>query len=430
MTLNLDKIEDLLLSKIFDNTTNDDFAEFIFDLLDKLPYGLTINKIIFNEFFEAIDFKFLYVNQEFTRIFNVTKEVLIGHTFKDLHKDTSKFSKEFVQLGKISKTKGNFSFERYLDELDKWIQFSVSANSKEIFVLSCIDVTENRKLQFTFAEALDNLEEQLASRTTSLQETIDNLRLEIAERQSAEEQLLQTREELQVLLENEKKLLQIKDHFINILTKEFRDPLTVLKTSIELLKVLSEKSQYSEMEQIFERMNLSINQLVDSMENVHLLAEQNIKFDIDFQEIELEPIFRQVIEEIKEFDDNSHNFIFNHPIKQIKIKTDKILLQAILRILLRNACQYSERDTDIIVELEDYENSIILNVQDFGIGIPNHELPMIFEPLFRASNAKTLQGTGVGLSIVKKYSQMLKAEIHVSSQVNQGTKFIISLPKF
>lgn len=430
MTLNPDKLEEILLMKGKFNLDYESIIDLVFSIFEKLPYGICINKIILNEFFEATDFRFLYVNNEFQNVFNITKEQIVGRYFSEIHKDTSKFSRELKLLRKISIQGGDFKFERYIEQYDKWLQFNAFSSMKEIFVISCVDVTESKKLQINFAEIIQNLEEQLSNRTTTLQETIDNLRMEIAERKSVEEQLLQAREELQVLLENEKKLIEIKDKFISVLIKEFRDPLTVIKTSVELLKIISGKAETEDTEQIFERMHLSINQLVESMDNVHLLAEKNVKFNLDNYQHEIIPLFYQVIEEVKELDEQRHNIIFNHPTQRVVLKTDKILLQAILKIILRNACQYSQFNSDILIELEDLENSIVFCVQDKGIGIPNHELPMIFEPLFRATNAKTSYGSGIGLSIVKKYIQMLQAEIHVSSVVNKGTKFIISIPKF
>ncbi len=430
MTINSDKLEEILLMRGSLNIYFDDVTDLIFSILEDLPYGICINKIVLNEFFEAVDFRFLYVNHEFQSIFNIQREQIVGRFFSEMHKDKSKFSRELKLLGKISSQGGNFKFDRYIEEYDKWLQFNAFSSMKEIFVISCVDVTETKKLQFNFAEVIHNLEDSLASRTTSLQETIDSLRMEIAERKSAEEQLLQAREELQVLLDNEKKLIEIKDKFINVLVKEFRDPLTVIKTSVDLLKMIPGRTENEDTEQIFERMHISINQLVESMDNVHLLAEKNVKLTLDNNQYEIIPLFYQIIDEVSEYDERKHNIIFNHPSHRVLLKTDKVVLQAILRIILKNACQYSDTDKDIIIEMEDLDNSLVFYVQDFGIGIPNHELPMIFEPLFRASNAKTSYGSGVGLSIVKKYSQMLQAEIHVSSIVGQGTKFIVSIPKF
>lgn len=430
MTINTEKLEEILLMRSSLKSTFNDITDLVFSILEDLPYGISINKIILNEFFEVIDFRFLYVNNKFQSIFNVQRDEIVGRYFSEFHTCLKKFNKELKLLGKISNKPDSIQFERYLEEYDKWLQINAFSSTKEIFVISCVDVTESKKLQLNFAEIIQNLEETLANRTNSLQETIDNLRLEIAERKNAEEQLLQAREELQILLENEKKLLEIKDKFINVLVKEFRDPLTVIRTSVDLLKMIPGKAMVPETEQIFERMYISINQLVESMDNVHLLAEKNVKFTLDLNQFEIIPLFYEVINEVKEWDENNHNIIFNHPTDRLVLKTDKFILTAIIRIILKNACQYSPLDSNIIVELEDYENSILFSIQDFGIGIPNHELPMIFEPLFRASNAKSSHGSGVGLSIVKKYIEMLQAEIHVSSAVDIGTKFIIHLPKF
>ncbi|HAW08120.1 MAG TPA: hypothetical protein DCW42_02975, partial [Bacteroidetes bacterium] len=77
---------------------------------------------------------------------------------------------------------------------------------------------------------------------------------------------------------------------------------------------------------------------------------------------------------------------------------------------------------------DDYFYNMI--VKDQGVGIPEDELSRIFEPLYRGTNVRNNTfGTGLGLAIVQKYVEMLYAEIYVSSQPEEGTRFIISIPK-
>ena len=79
--------------------------------------------------------------------------------------------------------------------------------------------------------------------------------------------------------------------------------------------------------------------------------------------------------------------------------------------------------------MEKSKKDLNLSVQDFGLGIPDKEQKMMFDRFFRASNVSNIQGTGLGLHIVKKYIDLLKGEIQVSSQENVGTTFTIILPQ-
>jgi signal transduction histidine kinase len=263
-----------------------------------------------------------------------------------------------------------------------------------------------------------------------LQETIDYLEVEIAERKSVEQKLLEAKEELQILLKNEQQLRELKDKFLNVLLQEFRDPISVIKTSVDLLRIINASGSFETTPEILERMDISIQQLVDAMENIHLLSDDEIKRSVEREDFDLINACKEIIDEVKANDEYKHNISLITYRDTIQCKSDKLIIQAIIRILLKNSCQYSPLDSTITLEviLDEYFYNII--VKDDGVGIPDDELSMIFEPLYRGTNVRnTTFGTGLGLAIVQKYSEMLNAEIYVSSQPSEGTRFIISIPK-
>ena len=96
--------------------------------------------------------------------------------------------------------------------------------------------------------------------------------------------------------------------------------------------------------------------------------------------------------------------------------------------LLSNAIKYSGEGSviDLILSVKD---DIRIIVNDQGIGIPEEEQHNLFERFFRANNVTNIQGTGLGLNIVKKYVDMMDGEIQFSSQVNKGSTFTVILPK-
>jgi signal transduction histidine kinase len=429
MNIIAEKIEQYLISDTTEINSLEDILELIFLVIDDLPFGVSINRIMINQFGEPSDYKFLYINKGIEKFFNKSRSELIGKRYSDFFEITEQEKKEIKQYGRISLKGGTYRFE-VLDEVkDRWFQYIIFSPLKEIFVITVIDVTDNKKLQLSFAEIIKNLEAQLISRTTKLQETIESLQIEISERKFVEQQLLGAREELQVLLKNEQKIRELKEKFLNILVKEFRDPLTVIKTSVDLLRIIQKRSKVEMSTEIFDRMEKSINLLVDSMENVHLIAEEEIKTNIDIYEFDLISACNEVIEDVKAFDEYQHQIYFKHNLPTLKCNTDKIIIQAILRILLKNACQYSSPDKPVILEIAFVDTFLHLKVQDFGVGIPDNELPLIFEPLYRASNAANVFGSGLGLSIVRKYVEMLNADIHIISKVEEGSQFIIALEK-
>ena len=99
----------------------------------------------------------------------------------------------------------------------------------------------------------------------------------------------------------------------------------------------------------------------------------------------------------------------------------------ILLNLISNAIKYSQEN--IHIKIKESNQYISLEVQDFGIGIPEEEQHRVFEPFFRAKNAQNIQGTGLGLNIVKQYVVIMKGFIDFESEINKGATFLVKWPK-
>lgn len=97
--------------------------------------------------------------------------------------------------------------------------------------------------------------------------------------------------------------------------------------------------------------------------------------------------------------------------------------------LISNAVTYSPRGSDIDVTLTDTQRWIKVAVQDQGIGIPDEEIPHLFDPFHRAANAKSFRGTGLGLSIVKQAVEICGGSVQVESDLEQGSRFVVQFPR-
>jgi len=96
--------------------------------------------------------------------------------------------------------------------------------------------------------------------------------------------------------------------------------------------------------------------------------------------------------------------------------------------LVSNAIKYSPPDSTIRVRTYISQTQFFIEIQDQGIGIPEQDQKHLFERFFRAKNVLNLQGTGLGLNIVKRYLDLLGGKINFRSRENEGTTFIVSLP--
>jgi len=114
-----------------------------------------------------------------------------------------------------------------------------------------------------------------------------------------------------------------------------------------------------------------------------------------------------------------------------KIRGSKEHIQETLTNLLANSVKYTPRNGKISIVVQDKGNRILVAISDNGIGIPQIELPRIFEEFYRASNAKEVErdGTGLGLSIAKQIIEIHHGKIWVESEEGKGSTFHIELPK-
>jgi len=107
---------------------------------------------------------------------------------------------------------------------------------------------------------------------------------------------------------------------------------------------------------------------------------------------------------------------------------DKKLLRHILNNLLSNAIKYSPHGSLVHFELSCQDAEAIFEIKDEGIGIPVEDKPKLFEAFHRASNARNITGTGLGLSVVKQCVDIHGGKIAVKSELGVGTTFTVTLP--
>ena len=104
------------------------------------------------------------------------------------------------------------------------------------------------------------------------------------------------------------------------------------------------------------------------------------------------------------------------------------MIKNVLINLLNNASKYSDEGKSIHFSLRAKKNELVFKVKDEGIGIPKKDQQHLFDRFFRANNAINIQGTGLGLNIVKKYIELMNGHIEFSSEENKGTEFRVAIP--
>jgi signal transduction histidine kinase len=210
---------------------------------------------------------------------------------------------------------------------------------------------------------------------------------------------------------------------------EFRTPLATILASTETLNAYRHKLSDDQIQKRLNRIVEQVDHLKDIMEDVLLLAQlQARRAQFNPSKQDLGALCRTLLEEFQGRADVKHQLIYHAAPGDYTIQLDPKLMRQIISNLLSNAIKYSSAEKPVQITLAQHEKQCVLHVRDDGIGIPPADLPHLFEPFHRASNVRTIAGTGLGLVITKEAIELHNGLITVESQLGQGTTFTVHLP--
>ncbi|HPI20255.1 MAG TPA: ATP-binding protein [Candidatus Kapabacteria bacterium] len=297
----------------------------------------------------------------------------------------------------------------------------INLGDQKYRIESFFDITEQKMTEIALKQANEMLELKVQERTEDLQILIHKLQNEIFEREKAEK-------EVRKMLDKEKELNELKTRFISMVSHEFKTPLTVISTSVELLQEFINNFTVDEKNEYFTKITKSIDLMKGLIENVLFIGQaetDNLSFDP--KRVDLKNLCISVIEDIKLTLKKEREFIFKYNGPYDYATLDENLIKPMLINLLNNAVKYSF-DSPIELNIDFTYNDIIFSVKDYGIGIPKEEQEKIFEAFHRAKNVGAISGTGLGMSIVLRAVELHKGQIDIDSNVDKGTTFTISIP--
>lgn len=247
---------------------------------------------------------------------------------------------------------------------------------------------------------------------------------------------IKAEEELNKALQKEKELNELKTRFVSMASHEFRTPLATIRSSSELIKLFIDNDKnllsplvYGKINNKIESITTDVDRITDLMTDILTMgkvAADQIIFrptPIHFPEFLIEYLEADAVKIIKD-----RRFDYKIPTNSFLTNIDVKLLRQVLQNIIENAVKYSDEDTTVEITLNATESTSIITIRDYGIGIPNHDLQFMFQSFFRASNVENIPGTGLGMAIVKLFTEMHGGTVSIDSKINVGTTVTLKLP--
>lgn len=296
-------------------------------------------------------------------------------------------------------------------------------NGKKEIVSFISDITERKKAEDALKSLTQELEKKVEERTQELSQAFIEL-------QHTNESLQKAEEEAREALGKEKELNELKSRFVSLASHEFRTPLSGILTSASLISKYDASKDQDKRDKHINTIKASVQNLTTILNDFLSLDKlEQSKTECRFVSLDLKDCIQGLIEEMETLAKKGQRILYKHVGARVEVQTDKDMLRNVFINLLSNAIKYSGEDKEIHVTTEVQEAWVTLKVQDAGIGIPENDQKYLFEKFFRAHNANAIQGTGLGLNIVKRYLDLMGGNIDFSSEENRGSTFTVRLPK-
>ncbi len=371
-----------------------------------------------NIYFKDTKSRFTDVNQAIIKWFGKQKaEELIGKTDFDFFtvehaRQAFDDEQEIIRTGMpmINKVEK----ETWNNNENTWVSSTkiplFDVNNRIIGIMGISrDITDQKRAQNELKVYKEHLEDLVKIRTGELEKA---------------------KERLTKALAKEKDLNKFRSKIVSTVSHDFRTPLSIVQSSLELLQMYMSINQGQEI-----KAKKHINQINSAVSQMTSLLDDMLEISrVESGKRKCTPVLTDIQELcnkiVSTFNDTHESTHIQYDFRGTNnlIKIDEKLIHQIINNLLSNAIKYSPEPGKVEFEtiIEDAYVSFI--VKDYGIGIPEKDRENLFTMFHRAENVGNIQGTGLGLSIVKSFSELHGGNVEFFSEVNKGTTFIIQIP--
>lgn len=356
-------------------------------------------------------------------------ELLMPEANREAHRNFFDAYLKNQKKRKISKGREFFGLHKNGSILDLEIGLNYFELNGEIYAKALVSEISARKRRENRIRAYNRtLEDEVKKGTNQLTAVVKELERsnkmlkdEIKDRISAEIKVKKA-------FEKEKKLNLMQTKFVSLASHEFKTPLSGILTSAGLIEKYNQQQPHEKIENHVNTIKTLVYQL-NSMLDDFLYLERVESDDYVFQvsEFKMCDLVSSIVKDSQPLLKEGQWIDVVQCHNPADILHDQKVVGIIIRNVLHNAIKYSLSHSKIEMKIE-LKDQLTITIRDWGIGIPKEAADHVFDRFFRARNAFPVQGTGIGLNIVKRHMDKLRGTIWVESEENEGTTVILKLP--
>lgn len=314
------------------------------------------------------------------------------------------------------------------------IRMSCFSTSGSVYALLFVSALESRlikdkalqrrnaeivRLKESIIRLKNNTERALRDRTQILQETVDSL--------------VEIQKELRQALGKEIEANEKCSKFAYLISHEYRNPLTFIHTSLDLIERYGKKETPlgKAQREHLQKAREHVKQLVSVTDELLFLnAIKDGSHKLKTTEVEITELLDKIAKNWSQLekDGQAIPIRLNLP-EKVVVETNGDLLKQALNNLVSNAVKYSDGNGEVVIDCDEDKDTCIISVKDQGRGIPPDELHKLSNGFYRASNSGGVSGNGLGLFIVRQFLEHLNGKLELASELNLGTCATIRLPK-
>ncbi|MCK0126009.1 ATP-binding protein [Gelidibacter sp. F2691] len=378
------------------------------------------------------------VNASAEQIFGYTREGLVGQPLntlipKNYHANHGGHFNQFMakherrQMGKGRDIYGKrkdgsiFPVEAGLNPFE--------INGKTFVMALIIDISDRKRQEHQIIELNNQLEKKVEDRTQSLHNIVEELKIANVELDNENKRRIKAEENTKIALKREIELNELKTKFLSLVSHEFKTPLSGILTSTVLLgkyKLTEDQEKRDKHLKTITSKVHYLNNILNDFLSVERLETGKVNYT--FKTFKLSKVLNEVIYNANMLLKDGQNINYPDNIDDMSLHQDEKTLELSLSNIVHNAIKYSPEHTNIDIKISQNDKNTVFRIKDNGIGIPEAEQKNIFNRYFRAENVLNIQGTGIGLNIVKGHLENLGGTIEFTSKEHEGSVFKITLP--